>query len=131
MRTPEQEFAVRCLGGHPTGLDASIFVIEADGECQSLNGSHILCDRWFPSLPDALDLLTTEFPDDEATPCPADDMILIWEVRTDGFRKLAWCYFGSNYQGLTYASPPFGQGRLPGQTTTPYARPHPPHLFPK
>src|SRR3546814_1660009 len=90
MRTPEQEFAVRCLGGHPTGLDASIFVIEADGECQSLNGSHILCDRWFPSLPDALDLLTTEFPDDEATPCPDDDMILIWEVRPDGFRKLAW-----------------------------------------
>src|SRR3546814_16323043 len=72
MRTPEQEFAVRCLGGHPTGLDASIFVIEADGECQSLNGSHILCDRWFPSLPAALDLLTTEFPDDDQTPFPQE-----------------------------------------------------------
>src|SRR3546814_2702418 len=92
-------------------------LIEADGDCQSLNGSHILCERWFPSLPDALDLLTTEFPDDEATPCPDDDMILIWEVRPDGFRKLAWGYFGSNYQGLTYASPACGQGRSEEHTS--------------
>src|SRR3546814_10031329 len=69
------------------------------------------------SLPDALDLLTTEFPDDEATPCPDDDMILIWEVRPDGFRKLAWGYFGSNYQGLTYASPACGQGRSEEHTS--------------
>src|SRR3546814_8058388 len=47
-------FAQRCLGGHPTGIDTPIFIIECEGDCHSKSGSFAIDEKWFPSLEESL-----------------------------------------------------------------------------
>src|SRR3546814_6696083 len=42
-------FAQRCLGGHPTGIDMPIFIIECEGDCHSKSGSFAIDEKWFRS----------------------------------------------------------------------------------
>src|SRR3546814_15524644 len=60
-------FAQRCLGGHPTGIDTPIFIIECEGDCHSKSGSFAIDEKWFPSLEASLAFLAAEFPTIEKT----------------------------------------------------------------
>src|SRR3546814_16119503 len=41
-------FAQRCLGGHPTGLDTPIFIIDCEGNFTSKRGRLDINKNWFP-----------------------------------------------------------------------------------
>src|SRR3546814_1537091 len=118
-------FAQRCLGGHPTGIDTPIFIIECEGDCHSKSGSFAIDEKWFPSLEESLAFLAAEFPIIEkndfggpsgklirSTPDPEDDKILLWEVLPTGHRKVVWGFFGWHHSSSSdiYAC---GQSSLP------------------
>lgn len=119
-----EEFAGRALGGHPTDMEAPIYVIECEGDCHSKSGSFAIDNRWFPSLEGALAFLSEEYPlqtetidgkefISRLTPDPEDDRILIWEILPSGHRRAVWGFFGWHWSHSeqNYAC---GQGKLPG-----------------
>src|SRR3546814_2107794 len=100
-------FAQRCLGGHPTGIDTPIFIIECEGDCHSKSGSFAIDEKWFPSLEESLAFLAAEFPIIEKndfggtsgklirlTLAPVDDKHLIWEVLPIVHRKVVLVFSG-------------------------------------
>src|SRR3546814_2185093 len=118
-------FAQRCLGGHPTGIDTPIFIIECEGDCHSKSGSFAIDEKWFHSLGESLAFLAADFPILEkndfggpsgklirSTPDPEDDKILLWEVLPTGHRKVVWGFFGWHHSSSSdiYAC---GQSSLP------------------
>lgn len=124
-----EEFAARCMGGHPTGFDTPIYIIECHGDCHSKSGSYAIDNQWFPSLELSLAYLASEYPaegdagDDDAddyqqTPDPEDDKILIWEVLPEGHRKIVWGFFGWHHSADDHEC---GQGSLPGHCESLYA----------
>lgn len=122
-----EQFAQRCLGGHPTGVETPIFVIECEGDCYSKSGRYSIYEKWFPSLEQTLDFLSAEYPMQpniggenpdqivRATPDPEDDKIVIWEVLPTGHRKAVWGFFGWHHSSSaeSYAC---GQSSLPGDS---------------
>jgi len=124
-----EDFAKLCLGGHPTGHDAPIFIIECDGDCHSKSGAYAIDNQWFKSLDETLAYLATEFPIDDtedlggvihtsrSSPDPEDDRIVVWEVLPSGHRKPVWGFFGWHFSADDYAC---GQGSLPGDDASLY-----------
>lgn len=121
-----EKFAHQCLGGHPTGHDAPIYIIECDGDCHSRSGAYAIDGHWFPSLDAALAFLSSEFPEEvedgvtmRQTPDPEDDLIIVWEVLPSGHRKSVWAFFGWHHSHSSEHHA-CGQGTLPGDTDTLY-----------
>ncbi len=119
-----QKLAARIMGGHKTGYDQNIFIIEMEGDCHSKSGTYILDNQIFKSLDLALEAMAEEYPieknnawEDEQpimvrqAPDPEDDKITIWEVTPEGFRRPVWLFAGWHHSADDYAC---GQGKLPG-----------------
>ena len=129
QRAHEEDFAKRCLGGHPTGYRTPLYIIECEGDCHSESGAYAIDRRWFTSLDETLEYLSSEFPiklsenlDGErnasrATPDPEDDRILVWEVLPSGHRRAVWGFFGWHFNQDEFAC---GQGALPGDEKSLY-----------
>lgn len=122
-----EKFAHQCLGGHPTGQDAPIYVIECDGDCHSRSGAYTINGHWFASLDAALAFLSSEFPEEDrdgtvsrTTPDPEDDMIIVWEVLPAGHRKSVWAFFGWHHSHSSEHHA-CGQGALPGDADSLYS----------
>lgn len=126
-----EDFGRLCMGGHPTGIDAPIFIIGCDGDCHSRSGAYAIDNQWFRSLDETLAYLASEFPVEEqediggekttsrSTPDPEDDEIIVWEVLPSGHRRAVWGFFGWHFSGSSesYAC---GQGSLPGDDASLY-----------
>src|SRR3546814_20474576 len=87
-------FAQRCLGGHATGIDTPIFIIECEGDCHSKSGSFAIAEEWFPSIEEFLAFLVAAFPTFEKTDfgCPTGKLTTPTPVSED-YKILFWDVF--------------------------------------
>lgn len=124
-----EDFAKLALGGHETGLDHPVYIIECEGNCYSKSGPCAIDYKWFKSLDETLAYMATEFPIEKhellggeeyvarSTPDPEDDKILIWEVLPSAHRKIVWGFLGWHYTN-SQDEHACGQGMLPGDETS-------------
>ncbi len=106
--------AQRIMGGHPTGYENNVFIIQMEGDSRSKNGSYVLDNTIHQTLDEALEALAVEYPIENnvrQTPGAEDDQIIVWEVTPEGFRKPAWVFAGYYFGSDHYAC---GLGKLPG-----------------
>lgn len=126
-----ERFAALVMGGHATGHESPIYIIECEGDCHSRSGAYAIDNRWFRSLDQALAHLAEEFPVEErediggekstsrSTPDPEDDMIVVWEVLPSAHRRIVWGFFGWHHSHAQEHAQ-CGQGTLPGDDATLY-----------